>query len=34
VLALLARRRFRRRVFETLAVTVVCIALGWAMTHF
>jgi hypothetical protein len=33
MLALLARRRFRRMALETLVVAAVCIALGWAMTR-
>jgi hypothetical protein len=30
---MLARRRFRRRVAETIVVAVLCVALGWAMTR-
>jgi hypothetical protein len=33
MLALLARRRFRRMALETLVVAAVCIAIGWAMTR-
>jgi hypothetical protein len=33
MLALLARRKFRRIALETLVVAAVCVALGWAMTR-
>jgi hypothetical protein len=33
VLALLARRKFRRIALETVFVSVACVGLGWAMTH-
>jgi hypothetical protein len=30
---MLARRRFRRRVAETIVIAVLCVALGWAMSR-
>jgi hypothetical protein len=33
MLALLARRKFRRIAAESLVVAALCVALGWAMTH-
>jgi hypothetical protein len=30
---MLARRRFRRRVLETVVVAILCVALGWLMTR-
>jgi hypothetical protein len=30
---MLARRRFRRRVAETVVIAILCVALGWAMTR-
>jgi hypothetical protein len=30
---MLARRRFRRRVAETIVIAILCVALGWAMTR-
>jgi hypothetical protein len=30
---MLARRRFRRRVVETIVIAILCVALGWAMTR-
>jgi hypothetical protein len=30
---MLARRRFRRRVVETVVVAILCVGLGWLMTR-
>jgi hypothetical protein len=30
---MLARRRFRRRVVESVVIAILCVALGWAMTR-